>query len=344
MELAVLYRSMMTTKIRGVLADRTAQCLLLAAAILGYCRSPWSAAQLDDAYYYYQKLTWKQNADVVILGDSRPMIALSPSVMSSELEGLRIRNFSFSGVGYSADYLGAAEQVWDHECGDTLIALMGITPRSLRRISQKDNRFTSSLRTYTPQNYWKARCFSWIPHVWPAVDRPFLRALVQGVSPSEFKLYRDSYGWFEPCHQNADLSGTMVYYSRIRTDPICDEIVDRLLNRVREWNAKGIHVYGFRPPTCREMEALEDDFDEESFVRAFEAAGGRWIAPPSDNLATYDASHLDLDSVPLFSHRVARTVAMIEKRDTEQRHRKLDHPGSHDQATASLDDSDAPPY
>lgn len=344
MDLPDRYHSIATRKLRGLLADRTAQCLMVVAAILGLCRVPWSSTQLDDSFYYYQKLTWKQNADVVILGDSRPMVALSPTAMSGDLKGLRIRNFSFSGVGYSADYLTAAEQVWDNERDDARIALLGITPRSLRRVSLKANRFTSSARTYTPLTYWKARWLSWVPQTWPALDRPFLKVLTHAGAPGDFKLYRDAYGWFEPCPQHADLAATTTYYRRIQNDPICPEIVDRVLDRVRRWSAIGIHVYGFRPPTCREMEALEDDFAEESFVRSFEAAGGRWISPPSDDLATYDASHLDADSVSKFSHRIARAVFVCEYDSPGQRYHDFDLTDPGRLATASLGDNrPAPP-
>jgi len=301
-----------TRMIQSLALDRTAQTLLIAVAILACVRAPWPSTLHEDRYYYYEKLTWKANADVVILGDSRALVALAPKTMAADLTNLRVRNFSFAGVGYSSDYLTAAEKVWDDQ-GPAKIALLGITARSLRGVSQKDNQFINSSKTLSLSTYWKARCLGWVPQVWRPLDRPFLEQLVRGQPQQRSAARRDADGWFEPRADNGGNAESLHYYREIRHDPIRSDCIDLLLAKVREWTEQGIHVYGFRPPTCQEMEALEDDFAEASFAQAFEDAGGRWLAPSPAGLTTCDASHLDRRSVTVFSERVAKAVSLTEK-------------------------------
>lgn len=300
-----------TRMIKGLVLDRTAQALLIAVAILVCVRAPWPSTPHEDRYYYYEKLNWRANADVVILGDSRALVALSPESMAADLTDLRVRNFSFAGVGYSPDYLAAAEQVWDNQ-GTSKIALLGITARSLREISQRDDQFITSSRTLSPPAYWKARCLGWVPRIWPPLDRSLLNQVFYGRSQQRNAVRRKADGWFEPSADSINIAESLRYYRQIRRYPIDSDCISHLLATVEDWTRKGIHVYGFRPPTCKEMEALEDDFEEASFARAFENAGGRWLAPSSEGLTTCDASHLDRQSVAAFSERVAKAVSTSE--------------------------------
>ena len=98
-------------------------------------------------------------------------------------------------------------------------------------------------------------------------------------------------------------------YSQLMRHPISGKITTDLLDRVRDWSARGICVYGLRPPTCAAMEEVENDFDERQFVIAFENAGGRWLEPSKLGLISFDASHLDAPSAQRLSQRVAREIA-----------------------------------
>lgn len=303
--------------IRGLLADRTSQTLLLAAVVLTVFRAPFPADLHEPRYFDYQKLMWKGNADVVILGDSRTLVGLSPGLMATELKGLRIRNFAFGGVGYSDDYLAAAESVLDTSSGRK-IALLGITSRSLRMVSIKSNQFISCSKSLTIPTYSKSRWFGWVKKVWPPLDRPTLDQIVFGARQKYFRSQRTSDGWSEPQEAHIDYSEALNTYRHFKSDPIRDDIIQQLLYRVRDWSRQGVHVYAFRPPTCDAMDALEDDFAEAAFIRAFEDAGGRWLSPSHRDLSTYDASHLDRPSARVFSTRVGQAISVSEQILAEQ--------------------------
>ena len=292
------------------LCDRTAWTMMIAAAILAIVRGPLPDVAYEDAFFDYQKLTWKENAEVVMLGDSRTLVGLSPSVMASELKPRRIRNFAFAAAGYSSDYLNAAEKVWD-PATDRKIAILGITPRSLRQLSLKSNQFVASSASLTSTNVWKARWLGWAKTTWAPLDRQFLNQIISGVR-YDASEHRSSDGWLEPRTSHIGHAESLNYYKQARKDPISNEIVEGVLAKVREWNARGIQVFGFRPPTCAAMESLEDDFSEQAFAQAFEAAGGYWLTPSSEGLVTFDASHLDRDSAREFSARMARAISATE--------------------------------
>lgn len=296
-----------------ICSDRTSQTLLLAAVLLvgsAVClRGPFPADARDDIYYKYHRLQWKSEADVVLIGDSRTMIGVSPGAMSDSLLGLRIRNFAFGAVGYSDQYMDAAEATLDQADGAKII-VMGITPRSLRRVATRDNQFIRSVNSMSRYNYWKAGWSGVFHHYW----RPWRADEARDAAANPITAPRHHLdGWVEPLPFNVNPAVSLRHYEEICRDGIDREIVDGLLARVRDWSKCGIRVYAFRPPTCEEMVALETDFAESSFANAFEDAGGRWLTPSNEGLKTYDASHLDLPSTLLLSRRLAHVISFSEK-------------------------------
>jgi len=302
-----------TVFIRHLWQDRTGQTLVIVAFLLSgagwLLRGTLPEDLQNDQHYAYQKLTWRENADVVLLGDSRTWVALSPQEMSNELNDLRILNFGFGSVGYSADYLQAADRVWDR-LSDRKIAVVGITPRSLRQISQDDNHFVASSRTFSLYSAWKSRWLGWAPGFWSPIDAGTMKRLMHGTKPGSARRLDD--GSCQPRDEQVDHAVALNYYQNVQRDPIREEVVERLLAKVRDWTTQGIVVYGFRPPTCPAMEAMEQDFHEESFVAAFEAAGGHWLSPSQQDLQTFDGSHLDFPSARLFSIRLASLIRATE--------------------------------
>ncbi len=301
--------------VRCLLVDRTGQTLLMAAAILGlagWCIDEPLPPENDQAFWY-EKLSWRGNADAVILGDSRLHRGLSPKVMAAELPGTRVLNFGFSSVEYSPEYLDAAERIFDQRSRQK-IALLGVTPHSLRDRRESTNQFFRSSETFTPFTHQKARWLGWVERRWPALSRQVIEALVRGRNRASFKTRQHPDGWVESGDSQINPAPLLAVYRRIQQQhPVDDRIIHVLLSRVREWTSQGIHVYGFRPPTCPEMEETESDFSEAAFVEAFENAGGVWLTPSTPGLRTFDGSHLDAESAMLLSTRVAHTIQVSQR-------------------------------
>ena len=212
--------------IRCLLVDRTGQTLLMAAALLALAgwRTNEPTPLGDDHFFWYEKLSWRGNADVVILGDSRLHMGLSPAAMSAELPGTRILNFGFSSVEYSPEYLDAAERVFDQR-SRRKIALLGVTPHSLRDRRQTINQFCRSLETFTPFTHQKARWLGWVERRWPAMSRQMIEALVLGRKRASFKTRRHPDGWVEAGVSHIDHAPELASYRRIQQHhPVDDEI------------------------------------------------------------------------------------------------------------------------
>lgn len=303
-------------QITRVMADRTAQTLLLSAVLLacgtGIIRGPAPQEMRDSLVFFdFQKLMQKQSVDVVILGDSRTLVGVSPAVMEASLPDLEIFNFAFAGAGFSTDYLGAADAAWKPDSHHK-IAVLGITPRSLRQVSQTDNQFLTCSRSLTQYAWWKSHWSGCIDYLWPTLNRQLFEQLRHANGPDpEPRRHPD--GWLEPRSEKMDFSESHRYYERMRHDPIREEVIDRALAKIRTWTEQGITVYAFRPPTCDSMELLEDDFAEPQFAARFESAGGHWLRLGTEGLETYDGSHLDRASSRLLSSRLARQIGNSDR-------------------------------
>ena len=298
----------------GFASDRTTLSLLFAAtlfAILGWQTDEPLDLESDENFWF-DKLHWHENTDVLILGDSRSLMGLSPKVMSIDLPGLRIRNFGFSGVPYTPDYLDAAERAWDRKSGERA-ALIGVTPQSLRKRPQ-ENQFSRSRATLTPIRRWMATWSGWAHRRWPPLTRDVFERNILGRTVDHFRTQHHPDGWVEPIVHGVTLKPQFEDYRQIRKYPISEEFTHTLLDRVRSWTDRGIRVYGFRPPTCPQMEAVENDFGERQFVKAFVKAGGEWLEPSQQDLKTFDGSHLDTSSSILLSIRIAKDLADTRRR------------------------------
>jgi len=300
--------------LRAILMDRTGQALGLASTLLLVTavamRGLYPFDFRERIYFDYQRLQWNAEADLVLIGDSRTMIGVSPGAMTELLPELRIRNFAFGAAGYSDQYLDATETTLDRVHGARMI-LLGITARTLRRTSLGDNEFVRSSGTQSAYNVWKSGWGGAIQHYWRPLDRRHPSELGPGGEPgAAARWHRD--GWVEPWDAQVNPAVTLRYYAELQQEGIDAAIVDRLLTRVRQWTDRGIRVYGFRPPTCDAMVAVETDFDEAAFVREFQRAGGQWLSPSGEGMTTYDGSHLDRPSALLLSHRLAELIAEKE--------------------------------
>ena len=91
-------------------------------------------------------------------------------------------------------------------------------------------------------------------------------------------------------------------------------MVEALNASVSGWTGKGIRVYGFLMPSCREMVELEErdsGFDHGQFVQDFEKAGGIWIDMDPCRYDSFDGSHLGHAALQ-FSRDLAERIHELE--------------------------------
>jgi hypothetical protein len=287
--------------LKFLLFDRTFRTLMLAGTlvvIMGSSR-PDNNHGLYPNEYWVRKAEWEKCADIAMAGDSRVLCGLSPGEMQKHFPGKRIYNYGYGSAWFSKEYMDKVGGLLDPNGQDKTI-ILGISPHSLitheadagnfgevRSMSYRDRfmqiHFAGLIRFFDPLTFSSA-----IDGTFPSLAE----------SHTERSFCPD--GWLA-VHKVPDsiaktLRNYKLYYEAGQADP---ENIDNLIEYVEGWVGQGISVYGFVPPTCREMYELEtamSGFDEEDFIRRFENAGGVWIYIEPVSYHSFDGSHLQDDS------------------------------------------------
>ena len=291
---------------RGLLSVALVLMAILLAA--GLRSRVWPAARTQ-IYNYDLCFSLKTHAtgfDIVVPGDSRVYRGVSPSAMRDILPSSRILNLGYSSGGLSDPLLDRAEAALD-PASSVRVIVLGITPFSLTEEASRNEHIRQYLQSSQSNEQFR-QGMALLGAFDPLVDAPV--AGLQGKS-GEQRFYQD--GWVASHSAFVDhREGLDLYQKHYSRQQVSASVLAGFLERVAEWRARGIRVFGFRPPTCPEMEALEDSksgYIEDEIRSAFEAAGGRWIATTSEDLVCYDGSHLEAQSALRLSRELARAIA-----------------------------------
>jgi hypothetical protein len=294
-------------KLRILWADRAVQTGILALVLIitmGSLRPKESFGLYPDEYWM-KKASWHQCADMVLAGDSRVLISLAPCEMVKIIGPERIYNYGFGSAWYSPEYLQAIEDVLDPRSNSKTIVL-GISPHSLtERDSETSNFFENhklSKHERFIQMHFGSLLYFFQPlsfhEIWPVVFPSLAK------SHTVRKFFGD--GWIsvhkEPGRIDHELKKYHGFYQQRQVD---EQNIKNLLSAVSKWTSDNISVYGFIPPSCKEMYEMEGQisgFNEKDFVARFENAGGVWIDTDPGAYYSFDGSHLQDDAALQFTH------------------------------------------
>lgn len=255
-------------------------------------------------------------AEVVMAGDSRTYRSLAPAVMVEALPGRRILNYGWDSSGFAPDYLAAIDR---HLAGNDATVILGLTPWSLTARSDTQTNFDeyqrkSALDLSVTLTFGTAlsRFNSFIAF------RPEMTAKGKAKADKWGKATKVQYfhadGWVYSDLVPHDPENSLASYAKNFADnPVSPAMVDGLLQRIRDWRARGVRVYAFRPPTTTAMIALEhrlSGYDETALARQVIAAGGTWVdVPQHDVYDCYDGSHITGDAAEQLSRAMATAIA-----------------------------------
>ncbi len=266
--------------------------------------------------YWRIKMNWNACADVVLAGDSRIQVGVSPAHMADGERGLRIVNYAFAHAGYSQGYLDAVESVLDPKSPNRTIVL-GITPLSLTSISEGQNEFLTQMKRKREgrlgrsdrRDFWEEH----FPAAWRFLQpRRSIRDFQLTFSKGRYFIEYRRDGWLaaraEPPRPDG---GVATYRKKFRRHKVRQEIAERVIRQVEKWRRDGIAVYGVRTPTnpaVRELENTASGFDAQGFAAAFEKVGGTWVVFDLDGWLCYDGTHLDRESAVRFSRELGKRI------------------------------------
>lgn len=284
---------------------------IILLSVVGLARGPEGSdkASITREEIWRRKLTAPPVFDVVFAGDSRTLYDISPSALADTFPTAKSFNFAFNYVGITAEYLQETEEKLNPFSTRKIIVL-GITPRELTPLNLRVNGFAEERDRARSQKLFDL----WFPGA-----STFFRPIIVGSTVQRVlgtlrwdqNFYPDGWasGKVEPPNNEISLSE---YRTLFKNNQVSDEIIGKLIETVSRWRKKGIEVYAFRPPTIREMVAIENStsgFDENAFITRFTAAGGNWIDVPLGHYKVSDGSHLTPDSARLFSRDIGRVLA-----------------------------------
>ena len=308
--------------LRRTVFDRTYGTILLSIAmvlLLGRFRNDGYSG-MSPRVFWVKKFDWKHCADMVVAGDSRTGEGLSPALMSPELGGARIRNFSFNSLAWSGPYFDSLENILDPHSQRRAVVL-GITPHSCTFKPSRSNGWHVEGKKAAQRTAMDRKLESALSYFDPMSVKNALRRMV-GIQARHLlhrRYCEDGWTGTDRLRKvNPDL-WLHAFRTLFHGNKVSDVVIRAVIDRTRRWRRAGIEVYAFRPPTTANMLALENEvsgFDEAKFIEEFEAAGGVWIDLSQSGYHSHDGSHLSRPSAERLSRDLAKAIRRRQRAAT----------------------------
>ena len=272
--------------------------ILLLGAFL--CRYDNRRGRAEPFRFWHDKVAGRTECELLVLGDSRTVSGVSPTILREYLPGRDAYNLAFLAGGLNPEIYREAEARLAAQ-GDNRIVLVGCTPLSLTESSARNKHL------HEIQENWLYRAAPDIMRVlssfFASVQVPEFVDAAGGVR-RRFEYHAD--GW-RP--QNR-FPPTTKYHPPM---PIVSEhLREDLLAAVARWSDAGIAVFVFNPPTTVAGSRARDTgsgYDQARFAERVEAAGGRWLEANPEDYECIDGSHLSQQASIALSHDLGRAMA-----------------------------------
>jgi len=255
-----------------------------------------------------EKISWKMRFDLVLTGDSRTLLGISPGAMNDILPGYKIGNLGFIALIYSQDYLDYVRNSLHLPVTNKVIVL-GFSPRSLLS-KKKSGCYFRTLHdgARIPLMIESNRYSRWLQIIFHELSEDDLSSRFDNRNSRRFMVSFES-GWiaarFFPEKAKASKEK---YTNHFINSKIDEELLEVIYRNTEAWTAEGIKVFGIRIPTSPNLFVVEKEmsgFEEQNIRQRFEKSGGIWLNPAVSNLVAYDGSHLRYDSAVYYSKSLA---------------------------------------
>ncbi len=275
-------------------------------------RVPTAATGLDEDEFWARKMLWKDSYNLVITGDSRGLIGLSPEIIEQYLPGYKVCNFSFIALVYTEEYLQAVEKVLK-KGNKKRAVLLSISPRPLLDIGGENCYFYQwSEKNKNRLEMGLLANSGWIRKLFRRISETDIHGILGDIRLHQLTIMLKS-GWM-PSRMTPEKRMMFIktFMNNHRDRKIDNSRVSMILNYTKKWSDKGIRVYALRIPCSPKLRTLEDKYnglDMKSFIRRFEKNGGVWLyRNKAKKFHSYDSSHLRYDSAVFYSHSVGKAL------------------------------------
>jgi len=302
----------------SVFRDRTFKTLLLAVlliSIMGSLRINENVGMYPDEYWA-RKIGWKACADVVITGDSRALMGVSPEELQKKLNYGRIYNYAFGANWYSIQYLEAVENLLDPESSNKII-IMAISHHALTWRTETLGHFIEMSQISKQDAFVDIHFATAVNFLGPMSFRDAYQGMFPGSKKSRTRKNYLSDGFVAVNKTPGGKKEVKRYRKLYIKHRVSQKVINNVSRFVSKWTNSGIKVYGFLMPSCEEMFKLENKisgFNQDKFVAIFRGAGGVWIETNPTAYYSFDGSHLQDNAALDFSRDLAKSMYDIERK------------------------------
>lgn len=250
--------------------------------------------------------------NIVATGDSRVYRGFSPQVIESALPGLHAYNYGFSSGGHNAFIFRNIEKLLTRDPHGLRAVILGVSPYSLTPKAQTNSQYNDVFRK-GPVRWDDA-----VNDFFRAINVDRIKEMIRGPDP---KPSNATYDYLDNGYVRSDWltrnpeSELKVFATDFDGNTVSPDVITGVMEQTRKWTNEGIIVIGYRPPTTKEMEAVEaahSRFNEKAFIGEFRKAGGIWV-DLDNNFESYDGSHLTPESTDKLSKILAQAIAGASK-------------------------------
>lgn len=266
---------------------------------------------LTTKHFWLLKLCQPPTKDVVLVGNSRVYLGLSPLHMAKACVSADIFNFGFVACSLNRRYLEHAAGLLDPASPNPTLVL-GLCPHLLVKPGGNNG-----------YDFWASQEIperrSLLRQIWrdnfsgKALIKTSARNLLNLSRGLPLNLYYAD-GW-EASLPVRKPSGRYVKVGArlVQNKQVNPRMVDDLLEVTSEFHQRGITVLAYRPPSAAHLCELEENYsglDFDDFARRFRQAGGQWLHINPRDYQTYDGAHLDFRNAARLSQEIGKALSI----------------------------------
>lgn len=283
----------------------------LSVIVIVLIRPKNSEYGIESDEFWARKILWKNCFNIVLAGDSRILLGVSPEMMEKNLKDLKVGNFAFVALSYSDEYLEAVESKLLNK-GEPRIIVLGISPRPLLCSIDTNCYFRKwDAKKKNPVDLYIARYTGWIKTIFRRITYEEMNFL--GKEQDHLQLMISFPDGWMAARSSIELSpeSLKTYKAFMKNRKIDSKKIGLLLRKTKEWSSKGIQVFGIMVPYHKKLynfESLTPGWNSSSIKEDFERNGGKWLEFDQNEYFAYDFSHLRYDSAVQFSRDLAVAI------------------------------------
>lgn len=287
---------------------------VLGIVLVAFAKPTPKSDKAEKERFWILKVFGDKRFDVLFAGDSRTYRGINPDLVIPQGQAMTALNYGFSAGVFSNFYLTNLEQKLNKKANGGIIVLC-TTPSSLCIHQDKQPEHLKTIQKTSPNS---VRLRTSIPPKYFSLFEPLRIGEVVNAIRKPKEGYEEKFhdnGWVESSrYPEAIQEGLDSYKDFFKHNHFSSQRLDTLCNFVRKWKEQGVKVYAFRPPSSKEMEAVENEMSgyvEAEVRQQLEAAGAVWISLPAHlTFKSYDSSHLYGESAIKLSE--ALRIAIFE--------------------------------